>query len=59
MTKHSIKRKVSRAGRGSGGKQSDRDKSAAIESIESLMQLHKLQGVLLAKLQDQIKKIKA
>jgi len=58
MTKHSRKKRVSQAGRDRSGNQSERDKSPAMESIESLIQLYKLQGVLLAKLQDQIKKIK-
>ena len=52
MKKHSRKSKVSQAG---GGKQSRCKKSPAAELIENLMQLHKLQKVLLAKLQDQIR----
>jgi hypothetical protein len=59
MMKHSLKKRASRGGRGSRRKKMGADKTSAMESIDSIMQLYKLQGVLLAKLQDQIKKMEA
>lgn len=58
MAKRSIKREVSQSGLGSSEKKSERNKALAMESIGSLIQLHKLQGVLLGKLQEQIRKIR-
>ncbi len=58
MANNSNKKDVSSKKLGSSDKQSDRDKSQAMELVENLLQLYKLQGVLLDKLQDKIKKMK-
>ncbi len=58
MMKHKDKKEDLRAGRDNGKKQSAIVKSQAMELIGNLTQLHKLQGTLMAKLQNIIRKTK-
>jgi Flp pilus assembly CpaE family ATPase len=54
MKKHSDKDRILQVGQKGGGGQAECDKSPAAELVENLIQLHKLQEVLLIKLRDQI-----